>query len=359
MPDRTTFLRTRNICPLGFAVALLFLACSGGGNDASHAPTTMVLTDFTPANPRMTQQPLLDDLQYISSPSFEGRLVGSVGNATARTYIVNRFQTLGLAYYESGYAQAFTGNDGAYGTNVVGYLTGGTYPSSAILVSAHYDHIGYRNGIVCPGADDNASGIAAVLQLAAYFQAHPPAHTLIFVLFDGEESGLWGSEAFSSNPPAPISLSNIELVFNLDMIAQGTQGRIFVGGTGLGTYPANTNDFLRNTVVQGFAETKIQAVTDYEGYDANSDQYPFYQRGVPFLFFCVMKDDPYYHTPNDTYESIPKIFYWATLEACLDTLLRLDATASLPTVIARPVAHEIKPFSVKWNPHPWRNSEAR
>jgi len=342
---------------LGFACGFLLLvpACGGGSNPAPAPPPNPTTQDFTPTSPRLAMQPLLDDLGYLASPTLAGRRVDSVGNATARTYLENRFQTLGLSYYGTGYAQTFSDPPSqASGTNVVGYLSGSETPGSVILISAHFDHIGSRNGLVCPGADDNASGTAAVLQLAAYFKAHPPAHTLIFALFDGEEQGLWGSEAFASQPPIP--LSQIKLVYNLDMIAQGTMGRIFVGGTSLGSYPAATNAFLRNTVIQGFSTSKVEVRPDFETYDAYSDQQPFRVRGVPFLFFSVGDDDPYYHTPADTYESIPKVFYWAAVEAILDTLLRLDATPSLPTLIPRPEARELKPFSVKWNPHPWKSA---
>lgn len=337
---------------------LLMVAACGGGSNPAPGPTPPPETtpDFTPIAPRLSKQPLLDDLAYIASPALAGRRVGSPGNATTRTFIENRFQTLGLSYYGSGYAQAFSDPISyAYGTNMVGYLPGSQNPNSAILISAHFDHIGSRNGSICPGADDNASGTAAVLQLAAYFKDHPPAHTLIFALFDGEERGLWGSEAFAANPPIP--LAQIELVYNLDMIAQGTKGRIFVGGTSLSDYPTSTNTFLRTTLMQGFSGSKVTVVPDFEKYIAQSDQYPFSERGVPFLFFCVGDDSPYYHTPKDTFESIPKVFYWATVEAILETLLRLDATPNLPALIPRPKARELKPFSVKWNPHPWKSAE--
>jgi len=335
---------------------LLVPACGGGSNPAqTPAPPPIPIQDFTPTTPRLEKQPLLDDLAFLASPTLAGRRVGSAGNAAAWAYLESRFQALGLSYFGTGYAQAFSHVPSqASGTNVVGYLTGSENPNSAILISAHFDHIGSRNGLVCPGADDNASGTAAVLQLAAYFKTHPPTHTLIFALFDGEEQGLWGSEAFASQPPIP--LSQIELVFNLDMIAQGTGGRIFVGGTSLRSYPTATNAFLRNTVIQGFSTSKVAVIPDFETYDAYSDQQPFRVRGVPFLFFSVGDDDPNYHTPADTYESIPKVFYWAAVEAILDTLLRLDATPSLPTLIPRPEAHELKPFSVRWNPHPWKSA---
>lgn len=317
MPTPWKTLR-RDFSALFLAPLLLLAPGCGGGSTPAPAPPPIPAKDFTPSLPKLALQPLLEDLAYLASPALGGRRVGSPGNAAARAYLESRFQALGLSCFDTGFAQPFNhAPSQASGTNVVGFITGSQVPDSAILVTAHYDHIGTRNGLVCPGADDNASGTAAVLQLAAYFKTHPPSHTMIFALFDGEEQGLWGSEAFASQPPIP--LSQIELVFNLDMIAQGTGGRIFVGGTSLGSYPVATNAFLRNTVIQGFSGSKIEVRPDFEAYDAYSDQQPFRVRGVPFLFFSVGDDDPNYHTPADTYESIPKVFYWAAVEAILDT----------------------------------------
>jgi len=272
-----------------------------------------------------------------------GRKLGSTGNEAARTLLEQRFTSLGLTAFGASYRIPFTSRYGN-GVNVAGYLPGSLFPDEFILLTAHFDHIGSKNGQVVCGADDNASGTAAVLQLAEYLKSHRPARSVVLGLFDGEEAGLLGSEAFASAPPAPLTLAKIKVVLNLDMIAQGTQGRIFVGGT---SYTAA----LKPHLLGGFAASKVAVIPDFEQYDAYSDQGPFLDRGVPFLFFCVGDDDPYYHTVNDTFDRIPQVFYWATVEAILETFLRIDGQPTLPEMAAP--ARQIPPFSVRWNPNLW------
>lgn len=322
----------------------LLVGC-GGGNESTPVttPPPTVTTDFTPANPRLSKAALMADLQALASPALEGRWLGSAGNAAARAILVQRFKDLGLSSYNGAFEQPFTWGS-ATGTNVVGWLPG-TKSGPALLLSAHFDHIGIRGGQVCPGADDNASGSAAVLQLAAYLKAHPPSHPVVFCLFDGEEAGLYGSQAFVAAPPLP--LTQIGVVLNLDMIAQGTQGRIMVGGT---SYTAGLKPYL----LAAFATSNVKVVPDFEQYDAYSDQLPFMNRGVPFLFFCVGDDDPWYHTPQDSFERIPQDFYWATTEAALETVLRLDALDPLPVQAPpAPTARTIRPQGALPRP-PWK-----
>ena len=85
-------------------------------------------------------------------------------------------------------------------------------------MSAHYDHIGVRNGQVFNGADDNASGTAALFALGKYFSEHRPEHTVIFAAFDAEEAGEWGSKSFVKQPPVPAA--SIVVNINMDMIAR-------------------------------------------------------------------------------------------------------------------------------------------
>lgn len=322
---------------------LLLAACGGGSSPAPVAPPPPAVTDFTPASPRLDKQALLDDFKALCDPALGGRRMGSSGNETARAMIEQRFTALGLKQFGTSYRQPFSSRSGT-GINVIGYLEGTQLPNEFVLFSAHFDHIGTKNGQVVAGADDNASGTAAVLRLADYLKKHPPARSVAFCLFDGEELGLYGSEAFAAAPPAPITLSKIKVVINLDMIAQGTQGRIFVGGT---TATAS----LKPTLLEGFATSKVKVVPDFEKYNAYSDQSPFLDRGVAFLFFCVGDDDPYYHTVYDTYDRIPHVFYWATVEAVLDTFLKLDARTSLP--IAPQPIRDIEAFSVRRDPNLW------
>lgn len=327
----------RCLKPIPCLLVSVLLACGGGGTRDVPAST----------GSRLSQAALLGDLKALADPSMEGRKRGTAGNERARTMIEQRFTTLGLSPFGSGFRQAFTSPYGD-GTNVVGFVPGTRLPGRYLLLTAHFDHLGTSGGDVYCGADDNASGTAAVLQLAGYLKNHPPARTVVFCLFDGEEDGLLGSEAFASAPPSPLTLAKIDVVLNMDMIARGTQGRIFVGGT-------TATPSLKPHLLAGFAGSKVVPVPDFETYDAQSDQGPFRARAVPFLFFCVGDDDPDYHTIRDTFDRIPQDFYGATAEAILATFLQLDAQTSLPKMAAPALA--LKPFEVRWKPHPWKRED--
>ncbi|MBI4912524.1 MAG: M28 family peptidase [Acidobacteria bacterium] len=330
---------------LALVLALMLASCAGGGGAGeSGSANPSVPSDFTPQSPRIDPAALMADLRTLCDPGMEGRKVGTPGNVRARAFLSARFASLGLEPLGSHHEQPWYWG-GTEGVNLVGRLKGTTFPDRVILVSAHFDHIGIIGGKVHPGADDNASGSAALLRLATHLAAHPPAHTVLFCLFDGEESGLLGSQAFVANPP--LDLAKIAVVVNLDMVAQGTQGRIFVGGT---SYTAS----LKPALTAAFAGSRVALVPDFERWDHASDQHPFMQRGIPFLFFCVGDDDPWYHTPEDKFERIPASFYWGTTEAILETLLRLDAQANLPALVPHgPAGPEVPPVR-RLEPHPWR-----
>ncbi len=332
---------------LAALIPLLLGGC--GGSDpapvaAVTSPQPPVPTDFTPASPRLAQAPLLADLKTLSDPGMEGRKLGTPGNAKARAFLVQRFNDLGLERVGASFEHPFTWHAAA-GVNVVARITGTRHPERMLLFSAHYDHVGIQGGLVYPGADDNASGSAALLQLAGWLKAHPPAHTVLFCLFDGEEAGLFGSQAFVDAPPLP--LASIAVVLNLDMIAQGTKGRIFVGGT---SYTAT----LKPTLTAAYGGSKVSVVPDFERYDNASDQYPFMRQGIPFLFWCVGDDDPWYHKTTDTFESIPAVFYWASVEAILETFTRLDAQDNLPALVPHQPAKATDRTQRVLGPHPWK-----
>lgn len=111
-------------------------------------------------------------------------------------------------------------------TNLVGYLKGSAEPGRFTVLTAHYDHLGVRDGLVYPGADDDASGVAAMLAAADYFARHQPRRSIFFVAFDGEEEGLQGSRYFVAHPP--VELSSLALEINLDMVGRGDRNDLVV-----------------------------------------------------------------------------------------------------------------------------------
>ncbi|HEV8202291.1 MAG TPA: M28 family peptidase, partial [Candidatus Polarisedimenticolia bacterium] len=172
------------------------------------------------AAPRLDSAALLADVQALASPEFEGRRADSDGGRRARAFVLDRFERLGLDPAVPGYVQPFSFTHRSVrallrrdrpfalefkdNANVLGLVRGKTDPDRFLLVSAHYDHLGIRRGDLYPGADDNASGVAALLGFAAWFATHPPEHTVVLAAFDAEEEGCRGSEAFAQAPPLPL-----------------------------------------------------------------------------------------------------------------------------------------------------------
>ena len=180
--------------------------------------------------------------------------------------------------------------------NVVGIVPGHdpTRTAEAVVVGAHYDHLGRSGGAVYPGADDNASGTAVVLELARAFAAAGGApRTLVFVLFSGEEIGLLGSRHYVRSPTVPIERT--VAMINLDMVGRLGDRPLGVGGVA-------TGGGLKAVVDDAGRQLGL-ALADREAPGSASDHAPFYSAGVPVLFFHTGAH-PDYHRPTDTAEKI-------------------------------------------------------
>src|SRR4029079_16714160 len=128
----------------------------------------------------------------------------------------------------SGFLEPFPTKDHGEGANVVGRLAGTEPGLPTIVVSAHYDHLGRKNGAIYYGADDNASGVVTMAAAARWFAAHKPRHTMVFVAFDGEEIGLAGSKAFVRSPLFNAARTAIDV--NLDMVSRNDRNEIYAAG---------------------------------------------------------------------------------------------------------------------------------
>ena len=181
-----------------------------------------------------------------------------------------------------------------HAANVIGVLPGRDpeLAAEAVVLGAHYDHLGRGGGVVHPGADDNASGTAVVLGLArAFAAAGGTSRTLVFALFAGEEVGLLGSAHYTRHPALPISRTAAML--NFDMVGRMTNERLSVGGVDSGTG-------LRAMVAGAASGTGVDLIVHAAPF-APSDHAPFYSAGVPVLFFHTGHHDDY-HAPGDTAE---------------------------------------------------------
>ena len=208
--------------------------------------------------------------------------------------------------------------------NIIGYVTGTAAPDDFIVVSAHFDHLGVIGGTVYPGADDNASGTAALLAIAAYVRAHAPSHSVVFAAFDAEELGLRGSRAFVDRLPFPRE--RLRLDINIDEIGRADDGRLFVAGVGHtpALRPIVETAALTSAVPVHLGHDRSRFLTGLTAdWTDASDQGSFHDAGVPFLYFGVEDHDDV-HEPSDVADRIDAAFYTASAETVLSALLAAD-----------------------------------
>lgn len=269
---------------------------------------------------------LINHLAYLSSAVMQGRETATPGNKLAREYIVHIFDSLQIGKPGDSYVQPFPFGNGQQGNNVIGVIKGRQYENSYIAITAHYDHLGVRNGNIYYGTDDNASGTAALLTMMQYFKQHPPKHSLIFAAFDAEEKGLLGSKYFVAN--CPIPLSRIMVDVNMDMVSRNDSNEIYA--TGIYNYP-----FLKKYVdsIQPFTPVYVRYGHDGEKASSDdwtnqSDHFPFHQHNIPYLYFGV-EDHPDYHRPSDTFDKVNKSFYFQVCAMITAVTAVLDQPATV------------------------------
>lgn len=257
---------------------------------------------------------IINDLEYLASDTCEGRKPGLAGHARAVERIALRMRESGLDSFNNALIHTFNGkyrNRTTLGKNIIGWIKGTLYPEKYIVISAHYDHLGQIGPNIYYGASDNASGTACILAIAKYFKQHPLPCSLIFAAFDREESGIEGSFNFVDHLPPPLSLSNIRLNLNVDMIARNDNNEIFV----CGIYHSPSLIYIVNET-QNKTNAKLLMGHDkgnvYEDWTSQSDHFSFYKKNIPFLYIGV-EDHIDYHKPTDTYD---KINYSSYIENC-------------------------------------------
>jgi hypothetical protein len=261
------------------------------------------------------------DLGHLASDELEGRETGTEGEKKSAEYIAKRFEEIGLqAKGDDGYFHSFdfmphppvqvhgkgdTSSLGMalvqplIGTNVVGYLD--NKASETIVIGAHHDHLGWgatgslHSGekAIHNGADDNGSGIAALLALAERISKRDSDYNYLFIAFSGEEGGLWGSKAYVKNPT--IELTSINCMINMDMVGRLNEEKTLVIN-GVGTSPAWKKAY-KKLKVDG-----IKIATTESGIGP-SDQTSFYLADIPAIhFFTGQHGD--YHKPSDDTDKI-------------------------------------------------------
>ncbi len=255
------------------------------------------------ARSSITTGELRNHVGVLADDMLEGREAGSRGGLAAAKYIIARLQEAQLqpAGPNGGFKQSFLHGH----QNLLAVLPGSDpeLRDEYLVIGAHYDHVGYgsrRNsygpwGYIHNGADDNASGVATLLEIidALSQSEHRPRRSILFAFWDGEEKGLLGSKHWVAQPTVPVEA--IKLAINIDMVGRMTDGRIEVGGTRMAA------GLRRLLCSSGLGEeTWLDFSWEYKD---NSDHWTFCEAGIPSIYFHTgLHED--YHRPSDDVEKL-------------------------------------------------------
>lgn len=260
---------------------------------------------------------LLNHVKELASDAYQGRETGTTGGTKAKNYIISTFEKLNVQPLGNMYNQPFpmpADSEIEQGENVIAYIEGTEKPNEYIVISAHYDHEGIKNGKIYNGADDDASGISALFAFAAYFKKYPPKHSVIFAAFDAEEKGLIGSFFYVENPM--VEQNQIKLNINMDMISRSDKKELYaVGPQHYPTY----KPLIENTKTSGNLSLKI----GHKEWTHMSDHAGFHKAKIPFIYFGV-EDHEDYHKPTDDFENIHPVFYANAVQTILNFFKSID-----------------------------------
>ena len=278
---------------------------------AASACSSSYSTRSAPLRPDSTV--IRRDIGYLASDALEGRLTGTPGNDSAAAYIARRDQSLGLTALTKGYLQPFDAlsaeeahmgrTEPRHSENVVALLRG-TDPvlrAEYVVIGAHFDHLGRSStyaqdpeakDAIRNGADDNASGTAAVMELARILAANPPRRSVIFANFSGEELGLLGSQWFVTHPLVP--LDRVVAMINFDMVGRLKNDKLIVYGTSTATELKPLLDSANAALDGGLLH--VNGIGD--GYGP-SDQSSFYAKDIPVLHFFTDQHEDYHRATDD------------------------------------------------------------
>lgn len=324
-------------CIIGGSLCLL--AWTGLSGEDTPPPTP--LAKSIPVPSLIQVEPLQRHVNYLAGPELKGR--GSPeSRQEAAKYLVRRFKQLDLKpIFGSSYAQEVPGpvrEDGTkpiWGMNV-GALLEGSDPKlkdEIVILGVHYDHLGEHNGKIYPGADDNASSVAMMLEVARQLSSETtrPSRSVAFVGFDLEENLLWGSRWFAGHPP--WKLERVKLFITADLLGRSLGDlpfpAVFVMG---GEYGTGLTPLLKQLdPPPGLELARLGA--DLVG--TRSDYGPFRDEQVPFLFFST-GEHPDYHTPRDTPDRLNYEKLAAISNVILQVVRQTANTSQPPEWIKKP-----------------------
>ena len=296
------------------------LACSSTKNTALKDYSKADVTKYMNT---ITADDLEKHLYIVASDEMEGRDTGTPGQKKAGKYLINQYKENGMSYP--------TGADSFYQTvpsefmarpfspklndseNIWAFIEGTEKPEEILVISAHYDHVGMKNGEVYNGADDDGSGTVSLLEIAQAFMTakkdgYGPKRSILFLHVTGEEHGLHGSRYYSEHPLFPIANTiadlNIDMIGRRDAEHKDNGNYVYViGSDRLSTDLHNINEEANEKYTHLELDYKYNERNDPNQFYYRSDHYNFAKKGIPIIFYFngVHAD---YHRPTDTPDKI-------------------------------------------------------
>ncbi|CAA7386023.1 M28 family metallopeptidase [Chryseobacterium fistulae] len=277
---------------------------------------------FLSAYKMINADELKKNLYVIASDEMEGRDTGSKGQKKAGEYIINYYKNLKISYpkgldsyYQkvpSEYMKKKGGETLPDSENILAFIEGSEKPDEIVVVSAHYDHVGIKKGVIYNGADDDGSGTVAVMEIAKAFQkakqeGKGPKRSILFLHVTGEEHGLFGSEYYTDYPVFPLANTVADL--NIDMIGRddpenrGKQYVYVIGSDMLSSQLKIINETSNKRTNNLELNYKYDDPNDSQRLYYRSDHYNFAKNNVPVAFFFdgIHED---YHKPTDDVDKI-------------------------------------------------------
>jgi len=279
---------------------------------------------------------LYKHIEVLSSDSLEGRETGKPGQKMAAEYIANQFKKIGISpykrrtYYQkfkvkserhickcddcdlAFFKRIFKSNQTIKGENVLGYIEGSDLKDELLIITAHYDHLGKHDSLIFNGADDDASGVSAALEIAEAFmlakkEGNGPRRSILIMPVSGEEKGLLGSRYYTDNPIYPLENTvanlNIDMIGRLDDWHDNGNYVYLIGSDRLSYDLHNLNEKINDDYIGIDLDYRFNDKDDPNRYYYRSDHYNFAKNNIPVIFyFNGVHED--YHKPSDTIEKL-------------------------------------------------------
>ena len=289
---------------------------------------TSQITSVSNGNPTkyintITSKDLIKHLTLVASDDMQGRETGSKGQKKAGEYLINQYESNAISFpkgatdfYQkipAAFLNAKRNDNLPDSENIWAYIEGSEKPDEIIVISAHYDHVGIKDGEVYNGADDDGSGTVALLEIAQAFEiakkeGHGPKRSILFLHMTGEEHGLLGSSYYSEYPLFPMAKTitdiNIDMIGRHDEFHNDSSNYVYlIGSDYLSTDLYNICEAANKKYVNISLDYKFNDKADPNRFYYRSDHYNFAKNGIPsvFLFSGVHAD---YHKPTDEVDKI-------------------------------------------------------